>query len=201
MLTRLHRCPPAPHARTGPAAGGHRPVGRPTTRMGDDVPETTFPSPALVVLLGPAGSGKSTAAAAWPCESVLELDTFRALLDGDPPDADCPDEAVHALAEVAERRLARRLTTVVDIDHTEVALRAKLLCIAERHGVPAVALVMTTPLRLCLERNALRPAHLQLPEDTVREQYGQALDAVPGLCAEGFVHVEALYGGAAGHRR
>ncbi|MFD6281712.1 AAA family ATPase [Streptomyces sp. NPDC060209] len=164
--------------------------------MGDHVPDTVFPSPVLIVLLGAAGSGKSTTAATWPPESVLELDTFRELISDDPLDPDAIDEAVHALGTVVERRLARRQTTVVDIDHTEAAMRAKLLGLAERYDVPAVALIMTTPLRLCLDRNALRPAYLQLPVDVVREQYCQTLDATPGLRAEGFDHIEALYGGS-----
>ncbi|WAU82359.1 ATP-binding protein [Streptomyces sp. Qhu-G9] len=159
------------------------------------MPDTVFPSPVLVVLLGAAGSGKSTTAATWPPESVLELDTFRELVSEDVLDQDATEEAVYALGTVVESRLARRLTTVVDADHTDVALRTKLLAIAERYDVPAVALVMTTPLRLCLDRNARRPPFLQLAEEAVRAQYVQALDATPGLRAEGFDRIEALFGG------
>uniref|UniRef100_A0AAU2V5S8 ATP-binding protein n=1 Tax=Streptomyces sp. NBC_00003 TaxID=2903608 RepID=A0AAU2V5S8_9ACTN len=158
--------------------------------------DTTFPAPVLIVLLGAAGSGKSTTAAAWPPESVLELDTFRELIGDHVPPTEATEEAIHALGTVVERRLARRLTTVVDADHTGAAVRSKLLTIAERHGIPTVALVMATPLQLCLDRNALRPAHLRLPKDLVREQYARALDATPQLRAEGFDHIEALFGGA-----
>ncbi|CAM5535111.1 Polynucleotide kinase-phosphatase OS=Streptomyces alboniger OX=132473 GN=CP975_27750 PE=4 SV=1 [Streptomyces alboniger] len=157
--------------------------------------DTVFPSPVLIVLLGAAGSGKSTTAAAWPPESVLELDTFRELISDDAPAPEATERAVHALGTVVERRLARRLTTVVDADHTGAAVRSKLLTIAERYDVPTVALVMATPLQLCLDRNALRPAHLQLPGDVVREQYARAVDATPCLRAEGFDHIEALFGG------
>lgn len=159
--------------------------------------DTVFPSPVLIVLLGAAGSGKSTTAAAWPPESVLELDTFRELVSGDTAAPEAADRAVHALGTVVERRLANRLTTVVDADDTEAAVRSKLLCIAERYDVPTVALVMTTPLQLCLDRNASRPAHLRLPTDAVCEQYARAVDATPGLRAEGFDHIEALFGGRA----
>ncbi|MGW0538363.1 AAA family ATPase [Streptomyces sp. NPDC003032] len=159
--------------------------------------DTLFTTPVLIVLLGPAGSGKSTTAAAWPPESVLELDTFRELVSDEVPAPEVTEEAVHALGTVVERRLARRLTTVVDADHTEAAVRSKLLTLAERYDIPTVALVMTTPLQLCLDRNALRPAHQRLPKDVVREQYAQALDATPSLRAEGFDHIEALFGGEA----
>ncbi|MGA4846512.1 AAA family ATPase [Streptomyces sp. G5(2025)] len=157
--------------------------------------DTVFPSPVLIVLLGASGSGKSTTAASWPPESVLELDTFLELIADEVPAPEATEEAVHALGSVVERRLARRLTTVVDADHTEAAVRSRLLTLAERYDVPAVALVMTTPLQLCLDRNARRPAHLRLPKDVVRAQHARALDATPTLRAEGFDHIEALFGG------
>jgi predicted kinase len=40
--------------------------------------DTTLPDPALIVLLGCAGSGRSTLASTWPDTAVLELDGFRA---------------------------------------------------------------------------------------------------------------------------
>ncbi|NUK63236.1 AAA family ATPase [Streptomyces lunaelactis] len=159
------------------------------------VPTTAIPGPVLFVLLGAAGSGKSTLARTWPPGSVLELDTFRELIRNDVQDPDSTEEALYALGTVLEGRLARRLTTVVDADSTDPAMRAKLIEIAERHEVPAAALVLTTPLGVCLERNAVRPPHRRVPEDVVREQYAQAVDATPGLRIEGFDHVEALYGG------
>ncbi|MFJ6628931.1 hypothetical protein GA0115250_133137 [Streptomyces sp. BvitLS-983] len=45
--------------------------------------DTTIPDPSLVVLIGAAGSGKSTWARTWPATQVLELDQFRALVSGD----------------------------------------------------------------------------------------------------------------------
>lgn len=41
---------------------------------------TTIPDPALIVLIGAAGSGKSTWASTWPATQVLELDQFRAMV-------------------------------------------------------------------------------------------------------------------------
>ncbi|GAA2464272.1 AAA family ATPase [Streptomyces mauvecolor] len=164
------------------------------------MPDTAFPSPVLIVLLGAAGSGKTHLATTWPAESVLELDTFRQLICNDVRDLDqdAIDEAVFMLGTVLESRLARRLTTVVDAAaNSDPVMRAKLLELAERYEVPAVVLILTTPLERCLERNARRPPHHRLPDDVVRAQYAEAVDAVAGLRAEGFAHVEALYGGGA----
>ncbi|NUL27560.1 ATP-binding protein, partial [Streptomyces lunaelactis] len=55
--------------------------------------------------------------------------------------------------------------------------------------------MLPPPRGVSLERNAARPPHRRVPEDVVREQYAQAVDATPGLRIEGFDHVEALYGG------
>ncbi|MFE9515622.1 AAA family ATPase [Streptomyces sp. NPDC006643] len=45
--------------------------------------DTTIPDDSLVVLIGAAGSGKSTWARTWPAMQVLELDTFRTLVSDD----------------------------------------------------------------------------------------------------------------------
>ncbi|MET9954526.1 hypothetical protein ABZ135_23690 [Streptomyces sp. NPDC006339] len=42
--------------------------------------DTTIPDPALIVLIGAAGSGKSTFASTWNPSQVLELDRFRAMV-------------------------------------------------------------------------------------------------------------------------
>jgi predicted kinase len=157
--------------------------------------DAVLPDPVLIVLLGTAGSGKSALAGAWPPSAVLELDEFRERICDDPIDEDATDEAVHVLGEVLEARLARRLTTVVDADGPDRVVRAKLLDIAGRHRVPAAALIMTTPLETCLERNARRPLRRRVPDDVVRLQYAETVDATPGLPGEGFGHVEAVYGG------
>ncbi|MCX4444646.1 MULTISPECIES: AAA family ATPase [Streptomyces] len=45
--------------------------------------DTTIPDPSLVIVIGAAGSGKSTWARTWPTTQVLELDRFRALVSDD----------------------------------------------------------------------------------------------------------------------
>ncbi|MFJ8597054.1 AAA family ATPase [Streptomyces sp. NPDC093598] len=155
------------------------------------------PGPLLVLLIGPAGSGKSTAAAAWPEADVVTSGAVPGPAAWWPsPGTSCPRE-LHCLVTEVEGRLARGRTCVVDAALTEGADRARLLTVAERYGAPPVALVMGTPLGLCLERNAARPRHRRLPGDTVRAQYARTRDAVAGLRAEGFARIEILHGGSA----
>ncbi|MFD3547075.1 AAA family ATPase [Streptomyces sp. NPDC058655] len=151
--------------------------------------DTTIPEPSLVCLIGASGSGKSTWASAWPATQVLELDRFRALVSDDAGCQESTGDAVFALQAVLEARLARRKMTVVDATNCEPAVRADLIATARRHGVPTVALVVPTPLSVCVERQEGRPANRRVPEQVVRAQHAAMVDAFPGLPAEGFDHV------------
>ncbi|MGI5485117.1 AAA family ATPase [Streptomyces lavendofoliae] len=151
--------------------------------------DTTIPDPALVVLIGAAGSGKSTFAATWPSTQVLELDAFRAMVSDEAGDQQATADAVAALRTVLEARLTRKKTTVVDATNCERAVRAGLVQAARRHGVPAVAVLMGTPVSLCVIRQAARTPDRSVPADTVRAQHTAAVTAFPGLRGEGFDHV------------
>ncbi|MCL6293255.1 ATP-binding protein [Streptomyces sp. 43Y-GA-1] len=168
-----------------------------TFRLENALPlDTTIPDPSLVCLIGAAGSGKSTWAATWPATQVLELDRFRALVSDDSGCQESTADAVFALQAVLEARLARRKMTVVDATNTEKFVRADLIAAARRHGVPTVALLVPTPLAVCVERQEGRPANRRVPEKAVRAQHAAMVDAWPGLPAEGFDHVvvaENLY--------
>ncbi|MFF6794290.1 AAA family ATPase [Streptomyces filamentosus] len=151
--------------------------------------DTALPDPALIVLIGAAGSGKSTLASTWPATQVLELDHFRAMVSDEPGDQAATADAVAALRTVLEARLARKRTTILDGTHVERAVRAGLVQAARRHGVPAVAVLMSTPVSLCVIRQTARTPDRAVPADTVRAQYTAATTAYPGLRAEGFQHV------------
>ncbi|MGX9923505.1 AAA family ATPase [Streptomyces sp. NPDC002248] len=151
--------------------------------------DTTIPDPSLVVLIGPAGAGKSTWAKSWPATQVLELDHFRAQVSDDAADQEATEDAVFALQAVLEARLSRGKMTVVDTANTEAAVRAELIATARRHGVPTVALVVSTPASVCVERQRGRPVNRRVPEQTVRAQHALMVEAWPGLPAEGFDHV------------
>ncbi|MEU7031442.1 ATP-binding protein [Streptomyces sp. NPDC046275] len=151
--------------------------------------DTTIPDPALVVLIGAAGSGKSTFASTWNPSQVLELDAFRAMVSDSAGDQAATADAVAALRTVLEARLARKRTTILDATHVERAVRAGLVQAARRHGVPTVAVLMGTPVSLCVIRQTARTPDRAVPADTVRAQHAAAVTAYPGLRNEGFDHV------------
>jgi predicted kinase len=154
--------------------------------------------PCAVLLLGAAGSGKSTIARqmAVDGDQALSIDALCQLASGDPYDHEATAAAISALHLLAGARLRRGLTVIVDAVNILPADRRPLVAMARRHGLPAVAVVMATPLSECLARNARRPAPAagrrwgsRVPEGTVRAQHRQAQQALPLLAAEGFGHV------------
>ncbi|MFD5510770.1 AAA family ATPase [Streptomyces sp. NPDC127051] len=151
--------------------------------------DTTIPEPALIVLIGAGGSGKSVLASSWPSTQVLELDQFRAMVSDCAGDQSATLSAATILHTVLEARLARKRTTVIDATNTEQHVRAGLLDVARSYGVPTVALLVSTPVSVCVERQADRAPARAVPDDVVRRQHAEAVAAFPGLHAEGFDHV------------
>jgi F420-dependent oxidoreductase-like protein len=118
---------------------------------------TRLPAPALVVLVGPPASGKSTwAATHLRADVVVSSDRLRALVGEGEHDQRAGTDAFDVLDLVVERRLKRRLLTVVDTLGTDPKRRQRWLAVARAHGVPAVAVVFDVPDRECRARNKAR---------------------------------------------
>ncbi|MGW3154568.1 AAA family ATPase [Streptomyces sp. NPDC001089] len=148
-----------------------------------------IPEPSVIVLIGAGGSGKSTLALTWPADYRLGLDSYRRIVSGDAGDQGATPDAVFLLNAVLERRVARGLTCLVDATNTRDDVRKRLIEAAHAHDLPAAAVVMTTPLEECLDRNSRRPANRRVPDGELRRQHQQISLARPGLHAEGFDHV------------
>lgn len=152
----------------------------------------TVPPGALVLLIGPAGSGKSTfAARRFKPGEVLSSDAFRASVSGDPADQSANPEAFRRLHAAANRKLAAGEITVVDATNVQGFARRRLLTVAARHRRPVVALVFAVPLAVALAQNASRPGR-SVPEAVVREQDSWLRQSLPGLAAEGFDRILVL---------
>jgi predicted kinase len=146
------------------------------------------PMPSLVLLVGSAGAGKSRVARAFPATWRLELDRFRAAVADDAGCQNATADAVRALHAVLDARLARRLPVVADATHAEERIRAGLLQRARHHHVPAVAVLVTTPLGVCQDRQLSRPPTRQVPVETIAWQH-QQIPTAEQLLAEGFDRV------------
>jgi protein phosphatase len=118
------------------------------------VRQLAIPDPALVVLVGPAGAGKTTFAARYFAQDeILSSDAMRAIIGRDESD----QGATRAAFALLHRQLARRLgdgrLTVVDATNVEGHARRALLRRARAAGVPAIAIVFDLPPHVVLRRN------------------------------------------------
>ncbi|MGW6795062.1 AAA family ATPase [Streptomyces chartreusis] len=155
-----------------------------------------MPENGLIVLIGASGAGKSTLARTWPASQVLSLDALRGTVSDDPGDQEATRDAADVLKLILERRMARKLNTVIDATNVEQSVRVELVMAAKRHGMPTVAVVVATPLPVCLERQGPRPDNRRVPEDVVRSQHQAMVHSHQRLAAEGFntiVFADALY--------
>jgi len=84
-----------------------------------------LPSPSLVVLVGPAGAGKSTWANEHLAGIVVSLDALRAMVGEGPHDLRATADAFVFVDEIVDLRLSRRLTTVIDSLGTDSARRGR----------------------------------------------------------------------------
>ena len=153
-----------------------------------------IPELALVALIGASGSGKSTFGRTHflPTE-VLSSDFFRGLVSDNENDQTCSPDAFDALYYLLEKRLARGKLTVVDATNVRAEDRKRLIEKARKFHCFAVAIVVNTPEKVCLERNSQRPDRNFGPH-VVRGQVGELRRSLRGLEREGFRHVHILNG-------
>ena len=123
-----------------------------------------LPDPALVVLVGASGSGKSHwAASRYRAQELVSSDALRGVVGSGEHDLDASADAFAVLEAVVAARLSRRLTTVVDTLGTDAARRTAWLAAARAAGLPAVAVVLTTPAEVCRRRNSARDRPVPAP--------------------------------------
>jgi protein phosphatase len=153
-----------------------------------------IPDPSLVVLVGPAGAGKSTFAARhFEAGEVLSSDAFRAVLSGDEADQRRTRTAFSILHREVERRLAAGALVVVDATNVERHARRSLVARARAAGVPAVAIAFDLPAAVVHERNAARAGRVVAP-DVVDRHLSRLTESLGagGLAIEGFADVHVL---------
>jgi protein phosphatase len=146
---------------------------------------------ALVLMVGAAGSGKSTFAARhFPPEAVISSDRIRAQLGAGESDQRVTDPAFTLIRRLLGERLERGLLTVVDATNVQWIDRAALLQVARLHGRPAVAIVLDLPVDVCLARNTGRQRVVR--PNVVKRQVRQLRQAWANFELEGFAGVAIL---------
>lgn len=155
--------------------------------------EPRIPDPALIVLVGASGSGKSTwASARYRAAEIVSSDALRGIAGSGPHDLDASVDAFALLEQIVDARASRGLTTVVDTLGFDSARRARWLGLARTAGLPAVAVAFTTDAAECRRRNAGRD--VPVPAPALAGQLRKAARIVEELRAEGWDHVVEVEG-------
>jgi len=155
-----------------------------------------LPEPCLVLLVGAAGSGKSTFAARhFERAEIVSSDELREAIAGDAADQSRNRAVFGALARAVAHRLAARRTVVVDATNLERSARRPLLAMARFHRLPAVAIVLHVTLDDAVARDRRRRGRT-VGTDVVARQHERlgwilASGQLPG---EGFAAVHRLDG-------
>jgi alkanesulfonate monooxygenase SsuD/methylene tetrahydromethanopterin reductase-like flavin-dependent oxidoreductase (luciferase family)/predicted kinase len=117
----------------------------------------TIPDPALVVLVGPSGSGKSAwAAERYRPQEVVSSDQLRGVVGSGEHDLDASADAFALLDHIVAARVRRGLTTVIDTLGLERARRRSYLELARQSRMPAVVVLFYTDGPECRRRNRAR---------------------------------------------
>lgn len=152
---------------------------------------STFAPGSLVVCVGPAGSGKSHFAGAFPYHWVVSLDEMRERLCGDGGNQEVTPQAVHIQNSLVASRMEYGQTTVVDATNVEADKRASLVALARKHQRNLAAVLFQTDLDTCAELNAQRTGSRQVPLSTLVWQHGQT-PTPQQLADEGFTDIHTV---------
>lgn len=148
-----------------------------------------IPEQALVVLVGPAGCGKSSFALRHfrPTE-VVSSDRCRELVADDARDQRSSPAAFRVLQVLVAERLRLGRLTLVDATNLHGSARRRLLRHARACGRVAVAVIFDVPEERCLAQNRARRER-RVPDDVVRRHYAQLVAAKRNVVSEGFDEV------------
>ena len=145
-----------------------------------------IPERSLVLLIGAAGSGKSTFARKhFKSTEIVSSDALRAMVSDDESDQSASGDAFHLLRLITMKRLRRGRLTVIDATNVQRPARKSLLAIAAQNSAPTAAIVLNLPRETCLARNRSRPDRQVNPE-VVEKQIEDLTGSLGELPQEGF---------------
>ncbi len=152
----------------------------------------TIPELAVVALVGPSGSGKSSFARKhFRATEVLSSDFCRGLVSDDENSQAATNDAFEVLHFIAAKRLAAGKLVVIDATNVQVEARKPIIALGREFHCMPVAIVLDLPEKLCHERNRDR-ADRKFGPHVVRQQAQQLRTSLRRLEREGFRRVHVL---------
>lgn len=132
--------------------------------------EIVIPQKSLIVLCGPAASGKSSwAAKHFTQTQVVSSDECRGLICDDPANQAVTPLAFELMYSIIEKRLHLGRLTIADATNLKREHRRQLVRIANSVHFAAVAIVFNLPIEICAARNAGRAR--KVPEQALLDQF------------------------------
>lgn len=151
--------------------------------------ELKLPEIALVLLVGPSSSGKSTFARKYfSSTEIISSDHCRALVSDDENNLDATNDAFDLLHFLAAKRLKRGKLTVIDALNLRKEDRAKLVQVAKDNYALAAAIVLETPIRTLLDRHDSRTDR-NFRKNVLSKQFDDLKRGMRSLEKEGFSYV------------
>ena len=142
----------------------------------------------MIVLIGPSGSGKSTwAQANVPADWIVSSDQLRAMVGTGEHDMRASTDAFDVLDLIVERRMKRRLTTIIDTLGMDADRRAKWLGQAQKYQLPCFAIGFDVTPREARARTSARGR--VIPAAALKQQFDTWRELRTGLVDEGFTSV------------
>lgn len=130
--------------------------------------------PVLYVMIGPAGSGKSTFSKTIDHAIPVSTDQIREMLNGDAASQENVAEVFRRAYETVRRRLRNGIDVVFDATNITHNSRKELLKRVADIPHKNVAIYMNTPLGECKRRNQTRERIV--PDWVIEQQYARMLN-------------------------
>jgi len=116
-----------------------------------------FEKNSLIVLCGPAGSGKSYFARKFFRPSqIVSSDHCRKMISDSPANQRVSPEAFELMDKIVEFRLKYNRLTVADATHLVAEYRRTMIDLARKYDRPVYIVVFDTDRELCEKNNAAR---------------------------------------------
>lgn len=154
-------------------------------------PELILRSDALVILCGPAASGKSTfARRRFRATQIVSSDRCRAWVADDEANLAVSPRAFDLFHRLIDHRLALGRLTVADSTALSPRARRELRRLARRHGRPMVLIAFDVSAAVCRRNNRTR--RRRVPPDVIDEHRRRFREESAHFAREGYAAVHRL---------
>lgn len=147
-----------------------------------------------MLMMGASSSGKSTFARRhFKATEIVSSDACRAMVSDDENSMPATPDAFDLARFIVGKRLKNGLMTVVDATNVQEEARKDWVRLAREYHVLPVVIVMNTPEKVCVERNAARTDR-SMGKHVIPQQVSQLRRSLRKLKFEGFRYIFELDG-------